>query len=143
MKRLFLFVCITFLSISANCQTSQDMTLIIHGDCGEACVVSCANDQNDNLQNNSVIKTLLKLPIFIYREFISSQMKPICKFHPSCSEFSIEAINQFGLPGIMLGADRFMRCNNFAEEKYPLHESTGQLFDPVEHYKLFRKNKKP
>jgi len=91
---------------------------------------------HDDSQKNSYFSVILKVPILFYQEFISSQMKPRCYFYPSCSQFTLEAIQQYGFAGIFLGIDRIMRCNVFSEEKYPLYINTTSLYDPISHYRL-------
>ena len=43
--------------------------------------------------------------------FISSNMTPRCKYFPSCSQYAIDAIHEFGLKGVGLGLWRILRCN--------------------------------
>jgi putative membrane protein insertion efficiency factor len=38
-------------------------------------------------------------------------MAPRCKYFPSCSQYTIDAISQFGLKGIVMGIWRILRCN--------------------------------
>jgi uncharacterized protein len=134
MKKTIVFIGLLIVTMSVKCQSAFDVKLVIQGNTCQTCGHSHTDHTGNVSQKNSAFKTLLKLPIIIYQKFISSQMKPLCKFYPSCSEFSIEAINRFGLRGIFLGADRFMRCNNFSEYQYPLYENTDLLHDPVDQY---------
>ena len=47
-----------------------------------------------------------------YQKFISPLMRPSCRFHPTCSEYSIQAINKFGAyKGGLLSAKRILKCN--------------------------------
>lgn len=60
--------------------------------------------------------------IRLYQLTISRVMLSSCRFAPSCSQYTYEAIAKFGLiKGVWLGARRLMRC-------HPLH-SGG--YDPV------------
>jgi len=44
-----------------------------------------------------------------------------CKFYPSCSEYSKQSIEKFGLlKGVWLGAKRIVRCNPFSKSKIDL-----------------------
>ena len=40
---------------------------------------------------------------------------PVCRFRPSCSEYTAQAIDKYGvIKGIALGCWRIMRCNPFS-----------------------------
>jgi len=42
-----------------------------------------------------------------------------CKYYPSCSEYTIHAIEKYGsLKGIFLGIKRILRCNPFSKGGY-------------------------
>ncbi len=42
-----------------------------------------------------------------------------CKFYPSCSEYMLEAIEEYGsLKGGWLGIKRILRCNPFSKGGY-------------------------
>lgn len=42
-----------------------------------------------------------------------------CRFTPTCSQYMIEAIEQFGIiKGIYLGIKRILRCNPFGKTGY-------------------------
>jgi len=50
--------------------------------------------------------------INFYQKKIASGMKPHCVFFPSCSEYTKEAIDKYGvLKGIYLGIKRILRCH--------------------------------
>lgn len=38
-------------------------------------------------------------------------MTPRCKYFPSCSQYTIDAIKEYGIKGLFLGAWRILRCN--------------------------------
>ena len=57
------------------------------------------------------MKKLLTAPIYLWQKLISSNMAPRCKYFPSCSQYTIDAINEFGLKGLAMGAWRILRCN--------------------------------
>ncbi len=61
--------------------------------------------------------------IFIYQRIISPYLPPSCRYIPSCSEYTKEAILKYGLlMGSWLGFKRILRCN-------PLNNS--KFYDPV------------
>lgn len=58
-----------------------------------------------------------KLIIFIikiYQSLISPVFPQSCRFTPTCSEYSIEAIRRYGaLKGVYLAVKRILRCHPF------------------------------
>ena len=62
------------------------------------------------------------LMIRAYQKVLSPLLGQNCRFYPSCSQYTLEAIQEWGLPkGIYLGAKRICRC-------HPLNEGG---IDPV------------
>ena len=57
---------------------------------------------------------LVVLCIRMYRLCLSSMLAPACRYHPSCSEFAIEALRVHGLYGGGVRAvKRLSRCHPF------------------------------
>ncbi|MDG1886383.1 MAG: membrane protein insertion efficiency factor YidD [Alphaproteobacteria bacterium] len=55
---------------------------------------------------------VLKLPIFFYRYTFSSFVGSNCRYYPTCSAYSLEAIGSHGpLKGIFLSLKRLARCH--------------------------------
>ncbi len=60
------------------------------------------------------MKSLLILLIKLYKYLISPVLPPSCRFMPSCSEYSIEAIKKYGaFKGGYLSFRRIVKCNPF------------------------------
>lgn len=60
------------------------------------------------------MKTILILMIKFYRKFISPLLGSNCRFHPTCSQYSLEAIDKYGaLKGVRLSAKRILKCHPF------------------------------
>ncbi|MCP5005169.1 MAG: membrane protein insertion efficiency factor YidD [Planctomycetes bacterium] len=68
------------------------------------------------------MKYILIKTIQIYQVILSHLFKPSCRFSPSCSQYSIEAIEKRGIfVGVLKGIWRILRCNPFG----------GSGYDPV------------
>jgi putative membrane protein insertion efficiency factor len=51
-----------------------------------------------------------------YRRFVSPMLPPSCRFTPSCSLYTLQAIEKHGLlKGSFMGARRVLRCHPFSE----------------------------
>jgi hypothetical protein len=72
---------------------------------------------------------LLIAPLRLYQRVLSPALGQRCRYHPSCSEYAVQAIRRYGvLRGIVLAAWRVLRCNPW---------SHGGV-DHVEDQRLFR-----
>jgi putative membrane protein insertion efficiency factor len=59
------------------------------------------------------------LPIKLYQILISPLLGNNCRFIPTCSNYTIEAINKFGIfKGINLGIKRIKKCHPWGESGY-------------------------
>lgn len=60
------------------------------------------------------MKTLLMGVIRGYQRYISPLTPPSCRFHPTCSQYTYEAIEKHGaVKGAWLGMKRIARCHPF------------------------------
>ena len=60
---------------------------------------------------NLVVKIFISF-IKFYKKIISPFLGSNCRFHPSCSEYAIEAFNEYGLfKGLLLSTKRILKCN--------------------------------
>ena len=67
--------------------------------------------------------------IYFYRYTLGVLFPGGCKYHPSCSQYGIDALRQHGLvKGVILTGWRLLRCNPW---------SKGGV-DYAEHQRLFR-----
>ncbi len=52
--------------------------------------------------------------IRLYQMTLSQVLPPSCRFYPSCSEYTLQAIAKYGvLKGGWLGVKRILRCHPF------------------------------
>lgn len=69
-----------------------------------------------------IIEIVFTFPIYIYKYTISPLLPNSCRYAPTCSEYSIEAIKKYGpIKGIWLGIKRIIKCNPWG----------GDGWDPV------------
>ena len=62
----------------------------------------------------TVMKYVLIWLITLYQKFISPLKKPCCRFTPTCSQYAIEAVKEWGaIRGLALAVWRILRCNPF------------------------------
>jgi putative membrane protein insertion efficiency factor len=63
-----------------------------------------------------MISKILILLIKAYRFLLSPLLGNCCRFHPTCSEYCIEAIKVHGaLKGLLLGFKRIIKCHPYCE----------------------------
>ncbi|WP_081460842.1 membrane protein insertion efficiency factor YidD [Desulfotomaculum nigrificans] len=49
-----------------------------------------------------------------YRRFISPLKPPTCRFYPTCSQYSIQAVEKYGVvKGLWLTVKRLAKCHPF------------------------------
>ena len=68
-----------------------------------------------------------------YQRFISPLFPPSCRYYPTCSNYSVQAIQKHGaIKGSIMGISRILRCHPFVKGGY----------DPVpEQFSIRRNNK--
>ena len=68
------------------------------------------------------MKKILILLIKIYKKTLSPILNYFgvkCKYYPTCSEYTIEAIEKYGIiKGSFLGIKRILKCNPFSKGGY-------------------------
>ncbi|MCB9672421.1 MAG: membrane protein insertion efficiency factor YidD [Alphaproteobacteria bacterium] len=57
-----------------------------------------------------LLARVLIAPILFYQRFLSPLFPPACRFEPSCSQYTREAIALWGLRGVWMGMLRILRC---------------------------------
>ena len=75
------------------------------------------------------MREIFVLPIKGYQRLLSPALPRSCKYHPSCSQYAVDALRSFGFwRGSILSLYRIVRCNPFSDGGY----------DPVERQRLFQ-----
>jgi putative membrane protein insertion efficiency factor len=83
-------------------------------------------------QNRNELQAVFSGLFLVYKSFFSSQDNQRCSFHPSCSEYGLEAVKSLGvLRGMICTFDRLTRCNGFSPEIYEIDMEHRRLKDPV------------
>ena len=78
----------------------------------------CFKDTRFIKTNNLIKKVLLKM-IRFYQDGISPLLGPRCRFTPTCSQYTYEAIIEHGvIKGTYLGIKRILKCNPFFKGGY-------------------------
>ena len=63
-----------------------------------------------------MFRTSVITAIKSYRRFVSPMLPPSCRFTPSCSLYTLQAVEKHGLlRGSLMGARRVLRCHPFSE----------------------------
>jgi putative membrane protein insertion efficiency factor len=65
------------------------------------------------------LRAVAVAPLRFYKRFISPLVPPACRFHPTCSEYGMQAIELHGVVrGVTMTIWRILRCNPFSEGGY-------------------------
>lgn len=71
---------------------------------------------------NKLLTQILLIPVYFYRAVISPILPPSCRYTPTCSQYTIEALKKHGpFKGLYLSAKRILSCNPWG----------GSGYDPV------------
>ena len=66
-----------------------------------------------------MLKKVSAVLIKIYQYILSPVLPPSCRFYPTCSEYTLEAINEFGFgKGLLYAIKRILKCHPFHEGGY-------------------------
>jgi len=59
-------------------------------------------------------KKIVKILIIFYQRYISPWFPSSCRFYPTCSQYTLEAVEKYGVGrGLFLGVKRITRCHPF------------------------------
>ena len=65
------------------------------------------------------MKKIIILIIKTYQITLSPLIGSNCRFHPTCSEYTIQAVNEHGVyKGLILGVKRISKCHPFGAKGY-------------------------
>ena len=80
----------------------------------------------------SIPSVLTNASFKFYKKFITNQDMTNCPFYPSCSQYMLDAVSEYGAAGFFMGLDRLNRCTSTEHKRnmYPTL-SNGKHYDPV------------
>lgn len=136
MKSVIIFLVLCCMAKLINAQSNQDLNLLQH----HFDVAASTKESHAKILHSPNPFTFpFRATLFLYQRIISPQWQSGCPHAPSCSNFSLQAIAQFGLiKGVALSADRLMRCSGAGIRDYPSYQFdffTSKIDDsPVQYY---------
>ena len=78
------------------------------------------------------MKRMLLALIRFYRRRLSPLKPPSCRFTPTCSEYCLEALSEWGiLAGLALSVWRVLRCNPFCRGGYDPVPKRGAVWQKL------------
>lgn len=97
------------------------------------------NKRHNVIAQYNPISLILKGALLGYQKILSQQLARNCPYEISCSNFSKQAIREFGIfKGVFISADRILRCNRIGfEDVSPLsiNPATGRIIDSPNMYR--------
>jgi putative component of membrane protein insertase Oxa1/YidC/SpoIIIJ protein YidD len=101
-------------------------------------------DEPSVLKKINPVNILFGTTLYVYQNVFSRQISSGCLYTPSCSEFSKDAIREYGLlKGAFLSVDRVNRCGRIPSidlKNYQKDRETNRYPDPASRYKRERKH---
>lgn len=82
------------------------------------------------------MKKIIILPVRFYQKFISPLFPKSCRYHPTCSQYMIDAVNYHGaIKGFVMGTARILRCHPFVKggidyvpEKFSVRKNPDETY---------------
>lgn len=94
--------------------------------------------QPKTFKNSNPVSLLYGSSLYVYQNLFSQHLSASCLYHPSCSDFSKQAVSKFGLiKGTLLSFDRLSRCNRIAATDLKgeeINPKIQRIEDPVKKY---------
>jgi uncharacterized protein len=76
-----------------------------------------------------IARAVVLAPILAYQKVLSPALPRRCKYEPTCSRYTVDAIREYGiLRGLVLGVWRLLRCNPWSHGGY----------DPAQDQRVFK-----
>jgi len=95
-------------------------------------------NQPKTLRNCNPVSLIYGGTLYVYQNFISQHLSADCLYDPGCSDFSRQAVKEYGLiKGGLLSFDRLSRCNRIAATDLDpgmISKKTHRFGDSVKRY---------
>lgn len=107
-------------------------TTAVWGSNAAMCAPSRPGHHQHRSANADGTAHLLLQAIHFFQQRISSVDGARCQFYPTCSAYGYQAIQQRGAwQGLILTADRLMRCGYLTDSRAYPRTASGRLYDPL------------
>ena len=96
-------------------------------------------NQPKTIKNCNPVSLIYGGTLYVYQNFVSQHFSADCLYDPTCSDFSKQAVKEYGLiKGGLLSFDRLSRCNRIAATDLNpalINRKTHRFGDSVKRYK--------
>ena len=67
-------------------------------------------------ENKNIVERIIFRIIRFYQTFVSPNLKVNCRFYPSCSQYTLKTIQEYGVfKGCAKSLKRILRCHPFCQ----------------------------
>ena len=116
-------------SLRAKTQSKDDFNLVLK----TINLENIKHKKGSNIDYNIDHSGYLPFLFTFYKSFLSSQDFNSCVYHPSCSNYAVQAIQKKGVfYGGIIAFDRLVRCNPSSIKHYNFDIKTKKLQDLIE-----------
>ncbi|MDN5290100.1 MAG: uncharacterized protein PWQ06_339 [Anaerophaga sp.] len=143
------FVLLIFINAPAQINFEQDLSLILKSENSKIREIETERNRKREfliakdaplVEKLNPVRWTLGGLLYIYQTSLSKHFSDDCLYEPSCSNFSKDVIQHYGiLKGVFLTADRLSRCNRIAQTSlHPLTIDTnsGRATDDYTKYRF-------
>lgn len=96
-------------------------------------------NQPKTFKNSNPVSLIFGGTLYVYQNFVSQHFSADCLYDPSCSDFSKQAVKEYGLfKGGLLSVDRLSRCNRIAATDLDpgmINKKSHRFSDSIKRYK--------
>jgi putative membrane protein insertion efficiency factor len=143
------FILFIFVNATAQMNFEQDLSLILKSENSKIRKIETERNKKREfliakdaplVEKLNPVRWTLGGLLYFYQTSLSKHFSADCLYEPSCSNFSKDVIQHYGLlKGVFLTADRLSRCNRIAQTSlHPLtiDPNTGRSTDGYTKYRF-------